>query len=283
MTIDQAKQIDIRRFLEICGARCSQNNPKDSWYFAPGRDERTASLHVFGNGTRWHDFGEGIGGDIVDLAKHLFNLSSTHDALAKITELTTGPSSFILPRKEKIDSGAKEQRQGRVISTGELSRDLLMYSRSRGIHDDVIMGMCRRVDFIVDKGKRLYAIGFRNDNGGWELRNSFYKGCLGCKSITSLIDLADAPVVVFEGFFDYMSCIELGWLPPSCHNAIVLNSVSQIDSAIPFLFSRQVILCLDNDSAGRSAAEKIKAKCQVIDDWSGRYPTCKDINEFLIK
>ena len=283
MTIDQAKQIDIRRFLEICGARCSQSNYKESWYFAPDRDERTASLHVFGNGSRWHDFGMGVGGDIVDLTKHLFNLSSTHDALEKIAEMAPGSSDIILPRKEKINSEAKGQSQSRIISVGDLSTSLLMYSRSRGIHDEVIMRICKRVNFTTKKGKPLYAIGFRNDNGGWELRNSFYKGCIGHKSITSHIDLAYAPIVVFEGFFDYMSCIELGWISPACHNAIILNSTSLVDTAIPFLFSRQVILCLDSDSAGRSAAEKIKGKCEVVDDWSNRYPRCKDLNEFLIK
>lgn len=283
MTISQAKHIGIRRFLDICGARCAQCTPKDSWYFAPDREERTASIHVFCNDTRWHDFGKGIGGDIIDLVKHLFNISSTHDALEKIAEVVPGSSNIILPRKEKINSEAEKQRQSQIISTGELSTDLLMYSRSRGIHDDVIRRVCKRVDFTIQKGKRLYAIGFRNDVGGWELRNSFYKGCLGCKSITSMIDLADAPIVIFEGFFDYLSCIELGWLSPSCHNVIILNSVSKVDSTIPFLFSRQVILCLDNDSAGRSAAEKIKGKCEVVDDWSSRYLGCNDLNEFLIK
>lgn len=281
MNIREAKQVDICNFLNSIGIKCAKRTQADAWYYAPGRAERTASFHVYNNGTRWYDFGFGRGGDIIDLVKQMFNISNTHEALAKIEELVPS-SSVILPGKEKNYS-SERQRQCRVIATGELSTDLLMYSRSRGIHDDVIMRVCRRVDFSIKSGKRLHAIGFRNDKGGWELRNSFYKGCIGPKSITSMIELADAPIVIFEGVFDYMSSIELEWMSPVIHNAIILNSVSLIETAMPFLFSRQVILCLDNDAAGRSAADKIKCQCEVIDDWSFRYSSCKDISDFLIK
>jgi hypothetical protein len=158
-----------------------------------------------------------------------------------------------------------------------------MYSRSRGIHDIVIKRVCKQVNFTTRAGSRLYAIGFKNDNGGWEVRNTFYTGCLGEKSITSQIDLADAPIVIFEGFFDYLSCIELEWIDPVFHNAVVLNSTSMVDKAINFFFSRQLILCLDNDTSGIAASNKIKSCCNVVDDWSSRYHGYKDTNEYLMR
>lgn len=281
MNIREAKQVDICNFLNSIGIKCAKRTQADAWYYAPGRAERTASFHVYNNGTRWYDFGFGSGGDIIDLVKQMFNISNTHEALAKIEELVPS-SSVILPGKEKNNSDER-QRQCRVIATGELSTDLLMYSRSRGIHDDVIMRVCRRVDFSIKSGKRLHAIGFRNDKGGWELRNTYYKGCLGKKAITSFVDLADSPITVFEGLFDYLSCIEIGWIDPVFHNAVILNSTSLVDNAIDFFFSRQLILCLDNDASGIAAANKIKTHCNVADDWSRRYRGHKDLNDFLMK
>ena len=286
MTIDMAKQIDICDILDRLGEKCATRGSNESWYYAPKREENTPSFHVYKNGTRWHDFGNGQGGDIIDLVKYLFTISTTSEALVKLEETYSYNSSiFSLPGKEKEVLKSKEHNKvaDYKITTCELSNNLLMYSRSRGIHDTVIKRVCKQVNFTTRTGNRLYAIGFKNDNGGWEVRNTFYKGCLGEKSITSQIDLADDPIVIFEGFFDYLSCIELGWIDPVYHNAVVLNSTSLVDKAINFFFSRQLILCLDNDTSGKTASNKIKACCNVVDDWSSRYNGYKDTNEYLMR
>lgn len=288
MNIDQAKSIDICSILDTVGARCNRRLLSEAWYYAPDRDERTASLHVFQNGTRWFDFGNGRGGDIIDLIKYLFTISSTHEALTKIEDISSRRFlKLSLPRKEKdvldLDSQDQKKKSDHKITTCELSSKLLMYSRSRGIHDNVIKNCCKQVNFSTSSGKRLYAIGLQNNYGGWELRNTSYKGCLGKKAITSFVDLADSPITVFEGLFDYLSCIEIGWIDPVCHNAVILNSTSLVDNAIDFFFSRQLILCLDNDASGIAAANKIKTHCNVVDDWSRRYCGHKDLNDFLMK
>jgi hypothetical protein len=63
--------------------------------------------------------------------------------------------------------------------------------------------------------KNLYAIGFENLSGGWELRNSFYKGSLLKKDI-SIVNLNNENqnetgkrIVVFEGFMDALSFVEM--------------------------------------------------------------------------
>ncbi len=285
MNIEQAKQIDICSFLDSIGVRCAKQAQYDAWYYAPDRDERTASFHIFKNGTRWYDFGSGMGGDIIDLVKRICGTSSTADSLNKIEELASGfrSSDLLLPGKEKEDYISKPHCQSMVISTCELCRNLLMYSRSRGIHDEVIKQVCKQINFKTTNGKVLYGIGFRNDCHGWEIRNPFYKGCIGKKQITSQIDVAGKPIIVCEGFFDYLSLIELGWIDIFNSNIVVLNSTSLVDNAISIFLSRQIILCLDNDTSGKNAGIKIKQRCEVIDDWSQRYNACKDVNEFLMR
>lgn len=280
MNIEQAKQIDICSFLDSIGVRCAKQNQSDAWYYAQDRDEKTASLHVFRNGTRWHDFGNGMGGDIIDLAQRFFGTSSIVSTLAKIEELTSGLgiTSIRSPRKEK-----RVQQQSSILSISELSSTLLMYSRSRGIHDEVITKVCNQVNFKTSSGKLLYGIGFPNDKQGWEIRNHFYKGCIGKKYFTSQIDIYNKPIVVCEGFFDYLSMIELGWVDLTDSNVLILNSTSLVDIAISFFLSRPIILCLDNDPSGKNAGNKIKQSCEVIDDWSCRYSKFKDVNEYLMR
>lgn len=281
MTIEEAKQIDICNFLDILGERCSKRKDSDSWYYSPRSNENTPSFHVHQNGTRWYDFREGKGGDIIDLAKHLFHLENTRDALHAIAN-TTGHRYFSLPRKEK-KVGKIAKTSTMEYSIGDLNSRLLMYSRSRGIHDETILRCCKQINFQTPAGKNLYAIGFGNDRGGWEVRNPFYKGCIGNKAITSMIDIEGPPIVVVEGFFDYMSLIELGWIDIASHNVVVLNSTSLVDTAISFFFSRPLITCLDNDKSGKLATQKIKEACNVVEDWSARFPQHIDVNEFLMR
>ena len=48
---------------------------------------------------------------------------------------------------------------------------------------DKVYPLVKEVHFAIGE-KKLYAIGFENLSGGWELRNSFYKGSLLKKDIS---------------------------------------------------------------------------------------------------
>ena len=287
MTIDEAKRIHIGHFLSLLGHTPVRHSSNDEWYISPFRDENTASFHVFRYGCRWHDFGEGSGGDIIDLTKHLYGIIGTRDALLKIQEITGNVwTSIELPGKEKNTTSKacrSESASGHdyKIKVSELSLPLLQYSRKRAIGDETIKRVCSKIHYTVPDGRRFFGIGFQNDKGGWEVRSEIFKGCLGLKAPTSYLSLADVPTVLFEGFFDYLSALELGWVEK--HNAVILNSVQELDAAISLFFSGQpIITCLDNDAAGRKAVAKLMKSCNVVDDWANRFPESKDLNDYLL-
>ena len=283
MTIEHAKQIHISHFLRLLGYSPTKQGAQDDWYISPLRDENTASFHVYRDGTRWHDFGEGCGGDIVDLAQCLFGITSTQEALLKIQEVAGNVCmNSYLPGKEK-NTTSKVRYTGHdyKIKVTELSLPLLQYSRKRGINDQTIKRVCSQVYYTVPDGRRFFGIGFPNDKGGWEVRSEIFKGCLGVKAPTSFLNLADAPTVLFEGFFDYLSALQMGWM--TGHNGVILNSVQELDTAMSFFFSGQpLIACLDNDVAGRNATEKLSQRCNVVDNWVSRFAEFKDLNDFLV-
>ena len=55
------------------------------------------------------------------------------------------------------------------------------------------------------------AIGFPNVAGGYEVRNSFFKGCIAPKDITHIRQQGEQreKCLVFEGFMDYLSFLTL--------------------------------------------------------------------------
>ena len=155
---------------------------------------------------------------------------------------------------------------------------LLGYLEERGINAHVAIPNCEEVRCRV-RGKRYYAIGFRNNAGGLELRNRFFKGCIPPKDISLKRNGSDV-CAVFEGFMDYLSAMQLGII---ASDWLVLNSVSNVEKAVRALHGYERIDCfLDNDEAGRRTFQRLH-DCfgDKAIDRSSLYADHKDLNEFL--
>ncbi len=87
---------------------------------------------------------------------------------------------------------------------------------------------------------------------------------------------------MFEGFIDYLSALTLGII--SGADAIILNSVVNVNKAVPYLNGYADINCyLDNDTAGRtSLAELTAIYGSTMIDRSILYSEFNDLNEFLV-
>ena len=131
--------------------------------------------------------------------------------------------------------------------------------------------------------KKLYAIGFENFSGGWELRNSFYKGSLLKKDI-SLINLNNQTenknVAVFEGFTDALSFVEMK--PFFNGDLLVMNSVSLLNKTKDHLKNySEIHLFLDNDKAGEICKNEILKSFPEAKNHTEIYALHKDLNDYL--
>ncbi|BCG53961.1 hypothetical protein AI2BBH_10070 [Alistipes indistinctus] len=83
---------------------------------------------------------------------------------------------------------------------------------------------------------------------------------------------------------DFLSYLTIKEHPAFSLNVVVLNSVANLDKAIPFLqCNNNIHLFLDRDEAGRTAMAEIVSLCpqsEVIDH-SGLYLGYKDVNDYL--
>lgn len=86
---------------------------------------------------------------------------------------------------------------------------------------------------------------------------------------------------MFEGFIDYLSALTFGIIGA---DAIILNSVGNVNKAIPHLRDYNTIHCyLDNDVAGKTALAQLTERFSTkVIDRSTLYSGCNDLNEYLI-
>ena len=133
------------------------------------------------------------------------------------------------------------EEQPYYLKNTELQNENLKnYLHQRGLSAS-IYSLLKEVHFTIGE-KNLYAIGFENLSGGWELRNIFYKGSLLKKDI-SVINLYNESqsqnqneigkkIAVFEGFMDYLSFLISKIL--GCHaTKINLHIISSRDFLLP--------------------------------------------------
>ena len=131
--------------------------------------------------------------------------------------------------------------------------------------------------------KNYFGIGFKNDSGGYEIRNKYSKICLGKKDV-SMIKNGSENLKIFEGFFDFLSFknIEKS-LSDEKSDYIILNSVSMISKIKNLLKNyKKIELYFDNDEAGNRAVETLKKEVENVEDGRILYKNFKDLNDWAM-
>ena len=178
MNISQAKLINLVDFLEQEGHKAVKQKGRIYWYNSPIRSENTPSFKVDSSRNEWYDYGLGEGGDILDLIKGLYNVKTTSEAL---TILAPKSNSFINAIYHRKDAPPKRQESGQmhnVVYHPLTHQALLSYMMKRKIDVNLSRVYCCEVHYDL-RDKHYFGIAFRNRIGGYEIRNQYYKGCIG--------------------------------------------------------------------------------------------------------
>ena len=279
--IKEIKSIPLAAFLSRLGHEPAVRKGTRLWYKSPLRQEHTPSFKVETALNCWYDFGLGRGGNIIDLATELYQSTDLHYLMRCIADSCPVPSvqtvAFSYPQRHSAPS----MEQFEIVPLEH--RALVAYLQERGIPAHIAKAKCKEVHYSAN-GRFYFAVAFENVSGGWELRNRYFKGCRGRKDISYLPWARDGPsteCAVFEGFIDYLSALTLGII--SGTDAIILNSVVNVNKAVPYLKGYIAINCyLDNDTAGRTALTELTAiYCSTVIDCSILYSEFNDLNEYL--
>ena len=280
MTIDKAKDIDLVDYLATLGHHPTKISNSHYWYKSPLHDERTPSFKVNRQLNKWYDFADGIGGNLVDFGI-LYHQCSISELLQKLS----GPKIAVeRPPVQMQQLQDTAQKPIDILSTHAISSyPLVRYLRSRGINQDIADNYCQEVRY--KRGDNIYyAIGFKNDRAGYELRNEKYKGGSSPKDITT-IDNGAKDLAVFEGFFDFLSYQTLNANQDTPdRNFLILNSTAFFEKSLSFMQAyRHIHLYLDTDQTG----EKYTGQALALDkdkftDERGLYHKYKDLNDWLM-
>ncbi|MCU0433153.1 MAG: toprim domain-containing protein [Bacteroidia bacterium] len=293
MNIDQAKAIALPELLLKLGHQPVRERGCDLWYLSPLRDEKTASFHINTTRNVWYDFGSDKGGDTVSFAQEYLRIGRDKVSIAdSLHWLRTmhGVVSFI-PRTFHAPTATAPALELKSLTKLALPQ-LYNYLDTRGIDRNLARRYYKQAQvFNTNTSKTFTAISFANEDGGHELRNAFFKGCIAPKRI-SFIRGATSPsaqIHIFEGSVDFLSTLVLARRQTPEHDTIVLNSLSCLRQALPYISSygyTRLCAWLDNDQAGDTATLALQAMAAqekiAFRDMRTIYKPHKDVNDFLM-
>ena len=139
--------------------------------------------------------------------------------------------------------------------------------------------------YYSQNNKTYFSLAFKNDSGGYETRNPYFKGCIGSKDITTIKGIDSSKLSIFEGFMDYFSVLEYQQIDGFKSDVIVLNSLANKSKIYDILNSikyNKIYLFLDNDQAGIEAKLEFFNINENCIDCSKIYKNFKDFNDFLV-
>ncbi len=267
-----AREICIVKTLANSGHYPTRKSEKEAWFLSPLRSETQASFSVSLTKNLWYDFGIGKGGNIIDLVMAI-NGCSAQEARNSLQE--NFQFSF-RPQKVLKKEDSHEIRSVKCIEHPAL----VQYLQLRKIPLDVAQNHCKEVWHSMNN-KTYFSLGLQNDAGGWELRNRYFK-CSTSPKTTSSLKKGFSRLLILEGMFDLLSLNVLDKELFSSSDITVLNSLANLKSTDNTIgLYREVILFLDNDTAGRTSTNELLSRHCNTTDGSTSYKNFKDLNNML--
>lgn len=284
MNCEQANRIPIPEYLERLNVYPTVTRNSYFMYLSPLREEKTASFRVSLRENLFIDYGlSGVAGTLVTLVLHMgaVSVEQALERIEKVMSFDVPVSSFHLQTNNEGNAASDKLRITQVRDFGH-NVPLVDYIQSRGINSRFARRFCKEVYYEINS-KKFFAIGFKNNSDGYEIRNKYFKGSSSPKDI-SFINNGSGSLVIFEGFMDFLSALTVRNKEKSNANFLILNSLSLIKRSYQIIDSHNnIFLMLDHDTAGRDATSGILQKYKRAIDSSNFYQDFKDLNEFLMQ
>lgn len=259
-------------------------------FFAPGREEHTASLKIYPDKQQWRDYGAGKGGVLLDLILYCRpdldceafgpngeTMSPKARAMDFLKRLAGGSSYTPVVRSRRPKSPSESRKvlveNWRPVDDFSIADpELLAYASRRYWDEGVLRHYCRQVSVsIKGTSHRHTLIGFPNVGHGYVLRGPGRHSKISTNQDVSPVDaegrftlrVMTEELLVFEGFGNFLAYLSHhillgdGSVFPG-RDVLVLNSWQNIARPL----ARQVVGAHgrvlwygDNDKAGYKALE----------------------------
>lgn len=322
--IDRVKRsVDIKLVIESTGSQPAFSNPAkgEYTYHAPYRQDDKPSLKISVPLQSFVDYGckEEWRGDVIELTrlihgqgdknampffeavKWLENFSGSSVAPKAISpvhgQIRPSREASYLGDRFTFVKATPVTRKSHPNTLDYITKNRQISLKVASRHLQVVTYRDNAAPADDPLGRQRYAIGSRNDAGGWDIRtpsNGNFKISLGAKGVTTYLGHPKADTGhLFNGQFDFLTRLEMTGEETPHNPTIVSNSDSMMAEAArtikehPHLqHVKRWYVWQDNDDSGEKATQAFIAELNggtadfevyTVNHW---YEPYKDLNKF---
>ena len=242
----------------------------------------------------WTDVSLDRQGDVITfVCLYLQSMQLSHAISDALRWLENMLGSSALIALVPVDDFENENQNYIIRSIWPLTYEVLnRYIESRGIPRNIASEYLKQITVYNTKERTSFpAIGFRNEEGGYELRNQYFKGATGPKGITFIRGKTESPYKpdgfhVFHSVFDYLSILTQRKGAKFKEDVIILNCLSCLKGLTGYIKHyeyKRAYLWMNNDIAGYAANRSFVKFFKTERDLScvlmnSQYAKFKDVN-----
>ena len=277
---DIKENVSIVELLARLGFQPVPKHGREKMYISMLRDNDTSpSLSVNEELGLWFDHGNHKGGNIIDFGLAYWPGYTISEVINRIRQIFNEGilQAPMKPAKKMLVEPHYQIDQIKNIGSHPA---ISAYLKNRGVFEIAAKYLKEVYYHVIDdqnQKKKYFAAGWKNERGGWEVRNLYFKGAIGPKGLITLADDAKS-CCVFEGYFDFLS-----WKvenPAAKQSIIILNTLALIESGITLgkNFS-SIDIFFDRDKAGVEATRHFIKSLPYASDRSKLYEGFNDYND----
>lgn len=283
---DKAKEVDMIEYLTSLGYdEVSRGVGTYASFVSPFGNDTNASFMVKRSTNRFCDYtgGDHVSGDLIDLVCLLEHVAFK-DAIdiilkRKVSEnvpKVTFKSKQIKAGVEVLD--VSDIVDHRLISYMEDERKIPI--ELANLYCDQLM--VRFPNSKSDPEQTHVSIGFKNDKGGYEMRNKYLKIATSPKYYTIIRGSKSDELNVVEGFISFLSLLKHKGVERLEGDVLVMNSLSFYNEVI-YLGQDYTTtnLYLDNGIAGNEKTMLMRSSIRGAKDCRGFYKNHEDLNDLI--
>jgi hypothetical protein len=280
------ERVSITALLARLGHQPAHKSGTESVYRSVlSQDGKKRSLCVNDTLGVWYDKGTGKGGNVIDFGLALWPGMDTQKVCGKLSEVMqqVAPAA-----SANVKQSGKRRRKtlklpyfqiDKICELGQTPA-IQQFLERRGIWEEA-QGILREVHYHkVDNHQdpvSYAAAGHCNESGGWQVRNKYFKGCLGTKGLTMLLR-DNRRLVIFKDIFDYLS-----WKhdhPGSTDTALMVNKYTLLPAAIKVAMRYPTLtVYFDHSPEGHQSLRQFITELPYATDGTSAFSGYHDYNE----
>ena len=276
------KEINIVDYLHSLGFKETHTaeQKRDYFFDLTNSGKKSGDVHVNNKKNVYYSFSDDNGGDIIKLVQQLQNVSFI-DAVKLLSENNITP---LIENQQPSNSKQEIKQTKDIVALTQAAKINILtnYALTRHINKETLLKSDVQFlsqDVISNKElKTFFFIGLKNDSNGYSVRNKGMKGMRGNTDITTISKSNDKPYIIVEGLFEYLSVLES--TKQYDLNFIILNSTVNARKASDKIntIDGSFLLLLNNDAAGKKAADQILSTNNTKQIENGNFQLANDLN-----